>query len=139
MKILMVDDNPADIDLVDEGLARCKVKVELCSVQDGAQAVEFLQSWDAALPNMVLLDVNLPKKGGRVVLRSIKNDPRLRWLPVVMFSTSKAPSDICSCYESGANSYVVKPGCLSEFFSAVRSLSEYWLECAILPARSMHG
>ena len=141
MKILMVDDNPADVDLVNEGLARYGAKVELCAVHDGVQAVELLRKLEIpADVSLVLLDVNLPKSNGQAVLRHIKHDPRLRGTPVVMFSTSRAPHDIRGSYESGANSYVVKPGGLKEFLSAVQSLSAYWLECAILPAgRSEHG
>jgi len=139
MKILMVDDNPADVDLVNEGLERCGAKVELCAIQDGVQAVELLRRMDGGSLSLILLDINLPKANGQTVLREIKRHPRLRQIPVVMFSTSRAPRDIRGSYESGANSYVVKPGCLREFFSAVRSLSSYWLDCAILPARSMHG
>lgn len=140
MKILMVDDNPADIDLVNEGLARCGAKVELCAVEDGVKAMELLRRLETASRlRLILLDVNLPKVDGQAVLRHIKGDPVLRRVPVVMFSTSRAPRDIRGSYESGANSYVVKPGGLKEFLSAVQSLSGYWLECAILPAGSDHG
>jgi chemotaxis family two-component system response regulator Rcp1 len=140
MKILMVDDNPADIDLVNEGLRRCGAKVELCAIHDGIEAVELLRGLEtASLVRLILLDVNLPKVNGQAVLRQIKNDPILRRVPVVMFSTSRAARDIRGSYESGANSYVVKPGGLKDFLSAVRSLYSYWLECAILPAGSEHG
>ena len=140
MKILMVDDNPADIDLVNEGLARCGAKVELCVVEDGMKAMEFLHRIEtASLLSLILLDVNLPKVSGQAVLRRIKSDPVLRQVPVVMFSTSRAARDVRGSYESGANSYVVKPGGLKEFLSAVRSLSSYWLDYAILPAGSEHG
>jgi len=140
MKILMVDDNPADIDLVNEGLRCCGAKVELCAIHDGIEAVELLRGLEtASLVRLILLDVNLPKVNGQAVLRQIKNDPILRRVPVVMFSTSRAARDIRGSYESGANSYVVKPGGLKDFLSAVRSLSSYWLECAILPAGSEHG
>jgi len=140
MKILMVDDNPADIDLVNEGLARCGAKVELCAAHDGVEAVELLRQLGIASQlSLILLDINLPRKNGEGVLRHIKSDPVLRQIPVVMFSTSKAPRDIRGSYQSGANSYVVKPGGLKEFLAAVQTLSGYWLECAILPARSEHG
>lgn len=140
MKILMVDDNPADIDLVNEGLARCGAKVELCAVEDGMKALELLRRLEtASLLSLILLDINLPKVNGHEVLRHIKGNPELRQVPVVMFSTSRAPRDVCGSYESGANSYVVKPGGLKEFLAAVQSLSGYWLECAILPAGSEHG
>ena len=102
--------------------------------------VELLRGLEtASLVRLILLDVNLPKVNGQAVLRQIKNDPILRRVPVVMFSTSRAARDIRGSYESGANSYVVKPGGLKDFLSAVRSLSSYWLECAILPAGSEHG
>jgi len=140
VKILMVDDNPADVDLVCEALSRCGSRVELCAVHDGLRAMQVLQGMEMTSPaSLILLDLNLPKVNGHAVLRYINSHPVLRQVPVVMFSTSRAPRDICGSYESGANSYVVKPGCLADFLSAVGSLSAYWLKLAILPARSVHG
>jgi chemotaxis family two-component system response regulator Rcp1 len=84
-------------------------------------------------PDLVILDLNLPRKHGRTVLSAVKADPNLRNIPVIIFSTSKANHDISSSYELGANSYVSKPGNLQDYFSTIASIGEFWLGCARLP------
>ncbi len=136
-EILLVDDNPADSDLTTLVLSRCRPPSQIHAVHDGEQAMEFLRRTGkfsrAARPQLVVLDLNLPRKDGRAVLGEIKLNPELRKIPVVIFSTSRSGQDISSCYELGANCYVSKPGNLEEFLSAVKSIEEFWFGSACLP------
>jgi two-component system response regulator len=136
-EILLVDDNPADLDLIAEMLSRGEFCGQVRTVNDGAEAIAFLHRQGkyagARLPDLILLDLNLPKKDGRAVLAHVKNDPALRKTPVVVFSTSQAARDVLGSYELGANSYVTKPGDLQEFALAVKSIQDFWFRCARLP------
>jgi chemotaxis family two-component system response regulator Rcp1 len=136
-EILLVDDNPADLELTMEALKQSKWPTHVSSVCDGAEAIAFLHrkgKFDSVTrPNLVLLDLNLPKKDGRAVLAELKADPELRRIPVVMFSTSQAPVDVESCYGLGANSYVSKPTTLAGWIAAVKTVNEFWVGCAWLP------
>jgi two-component system, chemotaxis family, response regulator Rcp1 len=136
-EVLLVDDNPADIDLTSEALARIQYSHRVHSVLDGVEALAFLQRAGkysgVHRPDLMILDLNLPRKDGRSVLAEVKSDPALRNTPIVIFSTSQAGQDIGRSYQLGANSYVSKPGNLPEFVSAVRSIGEFWLGCACLP------
>jgi len=134
-EIVLVDDNPADAALVQEALARSPHQSRLTCLTDGEQAVAYLRDrlGDAARPQLMILDLNLPKKDGRAVLACAKADPDLRQIPVVVFSTSQSSRDIAGSYELGANCYVCKPGNLQGFFQAVRSIEEFWFGCASLP------
>jgi len=138
-EILMVDDNPADIDLTSEVLAQSKRHFHVSAVSDGAEAICFLRRQgkyaQAPLPDLVILDLNLPRKDGCEVLSKIKADPALARIPVVIFTTSQANSDIAQCYKLGANCYLKKPGNLPEFVAVVRSMAEFWLGFASLPQR----
>jgi two-component system, chemotaxis family, response regulator Rcp1 len=135
--ILLVDDNPADIDLISEMLVDGNELACISSVVNGVEAISFLRRQgnyaQSARPALVLLDLNLPCKDGRAVLAEVKADPILRKIPIVIFSTSQAPSDIARSYELGANCYVSKPGNLPEFTSTVKSIQEFWLGLAMLP------
>ena len=136
-EILLVDDNPADLDLTTEMLSRGDFTGRVRTVNDGAEAIAFLHGQGkyagAQVPDLIVLDLNLPKKDGRAVLADVKNDPALRKTPVVVFSTSQAPRDILGSYELGANSYVSKPGDLQQFALAVKSIQDFWFCCARLP------
>ena len=136
-RILLVDDNPADANLTCEVLATSEHPARVSTVHDGEQALMFLrrvgQFAEAVRPDLIILDLNLPRKDGRTVLAEVKADPELNELPVVVFTTSHSPLDIARCYELGANSYVCKPGNLGQFFSAVRSIENFWLGFASLP------
>lgn len=135
--ILLVDDNPADANLTCEVLATSENPAHVSTVEDGEQALQFLHRTgkfsDAMRPDLIILDLNLPRKDGRAVLAEVKADPELNELPVVVFTTSHSPRDIARCYELGANSYVSKPGNLGHFFSAVRSIETFWFGYASLP------
>jgi len=134
---LLVDDNPADIDLTSDVLAHGDYPSLVCSVADGEEAIAYLQRAgqyaDKLVPDLVLLDLNLPRKDGRAVLAEVKGHPRLRTTPVVIFSTSQASQDIAKSYELGANSYVCKPGNLHDYIAAVDSIGEFWFGCARFP------
>lgn len=138
-EILMVDDNPADIDLTSEVLAQSKEHFHVNAVNDGVEAISFLQRQGkyarAPVPDLVVLDLNLPRKDGCEVLSSIKADPVLAKIPVVIFTTSQADSDIARSYRLGANCYLRKPGNLHEFAAVVQSMAEFWLGFASLPQR----
>ncbi len=134
--VLMIDDNPADTDLVAEALRDC-IGSSLSSVGDGEAAIAFLKRRgihaQEARPDLIILDLNLPKKSGHTVLAELKADPDLKAIPVVVFSTSRLNSDIASSYELGANSYVNKPGNLTEFLAAVRAIEGFWFKTSSLP------
>jgi CheY-like chemotaxis protein len=136
-EILLVDDNPADLDLTIDALAQSKWPSNINTVSDGAEAIAFLRREGkfakAARPNLVVLDLNLPRKDGRSVLADIKSDPSLLRIPVVIFSSSQARLDIEHCYKLGANSYVSKPPSLRGWTIAVLLLKEFWIGCACLP------
>ena len=138
-EILIVDDNPGDIDLTSEVLAQSEGHFHLNAVSDGVEAISFLQRQGkytkAPVPDLIVLDLNLPRKDGCEVLSSIKADPALAKIPVVIFTTSQANSDIIRSYKLGANCYLKKPGNLPEFVAVVQSMAEFWLGFASLPQR----
>jgi two-component system, chemotaxis family, response regulator Rcp1 len=136
-EVLLVDDNPADIDLTSEALARGKRRLHISAVTDGTEAILFLRREgkysEAPSPDLVLLDLNLPRKTGREVLSDVKADAALSTIPVVVFSTSQAASDIVGSYKLGANCYLSKPSTLPDFLAAVQSMADFWLGFASLP------
>ena len=138
-EILMVDDNPADIDLTSEVLAQSKEHFHMNAVSDGAEALSFLRRQgkynEAPVPDLVVLDLSLPRKDGCEVLSKIKSDPALAQIPVVIFTTSQARSDVNRSYNLGANCYMRKPGNLPEFVAAVQCMVEFWLGHASLPQK----
>jgi chemotaxis family two-component system response regulator Rcp1 len=136
-EVLLVDDNPADTDLTTEVLTRNGCPSHIHAVRDGVDAIAFLRRQgkyaNEIIPDFVILDLSLPGKDGRAVLAEVKADPKLRRIPIAVFSTSKAPQDIVGSYEIGANCYVSKPGNLRDFISAVTSIGEFWFGLAHLP------
>jgi len=138
-EVLLVDDNPADIDLTSDVLAKSKRHFHVNVVSDGAEAISFLRREGeyakAPTPDLVVLDLNLPRKDGRQVLSDIKSDPVLAKIPVVIFTTSQANSDISRSYELGANCYLRKPGNLPDFVAVVQSMADFWLGFASLPRK----
>lgn len=136
-EVLLVDDNPADIDLTREVLGHSKRQFHVNTVNDGQQAICFLrhegQYAEQPTADLIVLDLNLPRKDGRSVLTEIKADPKLAKIPVVIFTTSHANADISRCYELGANCYLIKPGNLADFVAVVQSMADFWLGFASLP------
>ena len=137
--LLIVDDNPADVGLAREALGRCAYRGQVDSVGDGVEALAFLNRREkfasATRPDLVILDLNLPKKDGLAVLAGMKADPELRRIPVVIFSTSQLSKDILRSYDLGANCYIGKPGNLTDFFSAMKSIEAFWFGAVNLPPR----
>lgn len=134
-----MDDNPADIDLAREILSQCKHHFRVSSVSNGEEAVSFLHHQgkyaEARTPDLVVLDLNLPRKDGREVLKELKADPELSKIPVVIFTTSQANSDVLHSYELGANCYLRKPGNLADYKAVVQSMADFWLGFASLPQK----
>lgn len=137
--MLLVDDNPADTDLTREILSRCKHRFRITTLHDGEEALSFLHRRgpyaQAPSPDLLVLDLNLPRKDGRAVLKELKSDPTLSKIPVVVFTTSQASSDISRCYDLGANCYLRKPGNLSDYRAVVQSMADFWLGFAHLPCQ----
>jgi CheY-like chemotaxis protein len=137
VETLLVEDNEADIRLTREVFADGRILNKLSVVRDGEEAMAFLKRRapfaGAPRPDLVLLDLNLPRKDGREVLAEMKNDEDLRRIPVVILTTSRAEADVIRTYELHANCYIVKPVDLSQFINVVRSIEDFWLKLVRLP------
>ena len=137
IEVLLVEDNPGDVRLTREALKDGKVSNNLSVMQDGVEALRFLRREgpyaDAPRPDVVLLDLNLPKKDGRQVLQEMKADPALRTIPVVILTSSDAERDIADAYELQANCYITKPVDLDQFITVVRSIEDFWFSIVKLP------
>jgi two-component system response regulator len=140
IEILLVEDNPGDVDLTKEALEGAKVYTRLHVAEDGEAAVEFLcrrgQFAAAPRPDLILLDLNLPKKDGRQVLQEIKADPDLAAIPVVVLTTSEADEDILHSYQLHANCYITKPVDFKQFLKVVEAIEDFWLTIVKLPKSS---
>ena len=136
-RVLLVEDNEADVRLTREALREGGETVRLSAVGDGELAMAYLRNEtgyeDVATPDLVLLDLNLPKKNGLEVLEEIKRDPDLRRTPVIMLTTSSSARDIGACYDRGVNCYVVKPLDLDDFTRLVQAIDGFWFGVARLP------
>ncbi len=139
LEILLVEDNPADVRLTTEALKEEKVLNKLHVVNDGVEALEFLNRQgkyaDAVRPDLIILDLNLPRKDGREVLKEIKNDDSLKTIPVVVLTISKAEEDIFRAYNLHANCYITKPVDLGQFIKVAKSVNEFWLTIVRLPPK----
>jgi chemotaxis family two-component system response regulator Rcp1 len=137
IEILLVEDNPGDVDLTKEALESAKVRNRLNIVDDGAKAIDFLfkrgEYANAPRPDIILLDLNLPKKDGRQVLEEIKADPQLADIPIVILTTSQAEEDILRSYQLHANCYITKPVDFKQFMLVVKSIEDFWLTVVKLP------
>lgn len=135
-QLLIVDDNPADVGLAREALKQCTHGCQINTVEDGVEALAYLARRDkykaAPRPDLVILDLNLPKRDGLSVLAAMRAGPDLRCIPVIIFSTSRLAKDIFRSYSLGANCYVCKPGNLPEFFAAMKSIEQFWFGSATL-------
>ena len=135
--ILLVEDNLGDQRLVREAFGKTKIDADLQIVCDGVEALDYLKRRGefkhAARPQLIILDLNVPKKDGREVLGEIKGDPGLKRIPVVVFTTSKSTEDISRCYDLHANCFISKPADLDEFFSGIQALADFWFRVVELP------
>jgi CheY-like chemotaxis protein len=135
--VLLVEDNPSDVYLTQVAFRRSSAETQIHVVEDGIQAMAFLRQEtpyaSAPRPDLVLLDLNLPRKHGLKVLREIKEDPGLRKIPVIILTTSTADADIELCYEDHANCYIAKPVDFDQFERVVREIESFWFQCVKLP------
>ena len=137
--ILLVEDNPGDARLARQGLGKCKIPNDVHVVDDGVKAMAFLHNRGeyatAPRPDLILLDLNLPRKDGREVLREIKEHADFKTIPVIILTTSRAEEDINKTYALHANCYVAKPLELQQFLDAMRSIEDFWFATVRLPTR----
>jgi CheY-like chemotaxis protein len=140
IEILLIEDNPGDVRLIEEALREGKLHNHLSVVEDGEQALQFLRRLHpygtAPGPDLIMLDLNLPVLDGREVLAEIKADPVLRRIPVVVLTTSESEQDILKSYDLQANCYITKPVDLDEFIEVVRTIEHFWLTIVKLPKES---
>jgi CheY-like chemotaxis protein len=138
--ILLVEDNEGDILLIEEALEEGKVANQISKVNDGEKAIQFLQKQgefaDEKTPDLIILDINLPRISGHEVLKFIKSSEVYRQIPVIMLTTSSSEKDIMQSYESHANCYITKPVGANEFIKAVTSIEEFWIELVKLPPKT---
>ena len=139
IEILLVEDNPGDVRLTQEALKEDKILNNLHLAKDGIEAISFLRREreyaDAVRPDLILLDLNLPKKDGREVLMEIKKDEELRRIPVVVLTTSRAEEDIIRTYDCHANCYITKPVDFEQFINVIKSIEDFWLSVVKLPRK----
>jgi chemotaxis family two-component system response regulator Rcp1 len=137
IEVLLVEDSPGDVRLTREAFKDAKVHIHLHVASDGAEAMDFLEKLgkhaDAPRPDLILLDLNLPKKDGREVLEEIKASPTLKTIPVVILTTSASGADIMQSYQHHANCYIAKPVDLEGFLKVVKSIDNFWLSVVKLP------
>lgn len=135
--ILLVEDNEGDILLTQEALEQRKINNQLSIARDGQEALDFVYKRDkfenVEEPDLILLDINLPKRSGHEVLQKIKSDEKFRHIPILMLTTSSSNIDIFSSYTNHANSYITKPAEVDNFYDAIASIEEFWMNTAKLP------
>lgn len=141
IKILLVEDSPSDAMLALKALGLAKVANAVDHVEDGVEAMEFLRRQGkykaASRPDLILLDLNLPRKDGREVLEELKTDPDLKTIPVVVLTTSKEEQDILRSYQLHANCYITKPVNFERFIEVVQSIEHFWLSVVVLPTKNI--
>lgn len=139
IELLLVEDNPGDVELTIKALERGKVANRLTVAKDGVDAMAILLRTagyaDCVEPDLILLDLNLPRKDGREVLAEIKADPRLRRIPVMVLTSSKAEEDVLKTYDLHANGYITKPVDMEQFVRVVKSIEEFWFQIVRLPPK----
>jgi two-component system, chemotaxis family, response regulator Rcp1 len=137
IEILLVEDSPSDTELTLEALKDFKVRNHVSVVEDGVQAMQFLRRQGsfarAPRPDLIMLDLNLPRKDGREVLADIKSDEHLKAIPIVVLTTSRADQDILRAYQLNANCYITKPVDFNQFLEVIRSIESFWLYVVTLP------
>ncbi len=136
LNILLIEDSPSDIRLVREALKENSIPVKVTVARDGIEAMDYLHQAEGGAisrPDLVLLDLNLPRKNGREVLAEVKGSPTLRQIPVVVMTSSRSDEDVQQAYQLNANCYITKPADLPEYVKVVRSIEEFWFATATLP------
>lgn len=140
VNVLLVEDSPADVRLIREALKNATVPVRITVAQDGVEAMEYLHHSEqaAVLPDLMLLDLNLPRKNGREVLAEVKASPYLKQIPVLVMTSSRSDDDINQAYALNANCYIAKPYDFQEYVDVVHSIEHFWLMTATLPDTEQH-
>jgi CheY-like chemotaxis protein len=137
VEVLLIEDNPADACLIKEACSGFAIKNEVAHVDNGIRALDYLykrgEYGDSKTPNLIILDLNLPIKNGREVLKEIKNDDNLKLIPVIVLTTSSDSEDICESYRQHASVYLTKPSNFDEFDDLICSFEDFWFNKAILP------
>lgn len=138
--ILLVEDNPGDVRLIKEVLSNNKTLINIFNVSDGVEAMDYLYSRgqfsDAVKPDLILLDLNLPRKDGREVLEEIKSDDSLKFIPVLVMTISQSEEDIFKSYNLHANCYITKPIDLHQFMKVIKSIEDFWFSVVKLPSKN---
>ena len=141
IEILLVEDNPADVMLTEEAFEEARIANRLHVARDGVDALEFLHRQgsyaDVPTPDVILLDVNMPRMNGLELLAVLKADPELRRIPIIMLTTSRAEQDVWRSYDLHVNAYIPKPVSVGEFFDVVRTFETFWLAIVALPPRAV--
>ncbi|MDZ7719069.1 MAG: response regulator [Balneolaceae bacterium] len=141
IQILLVEDNEGDIVLTKEAFEEGKIKNNISVVRDGWEAIQFLERKEGyegvQLPDLVLLDINLPKLNGHKVLKHIKNHPDLRYIPVIMLTTSSDETDVIKSYDNHSNCYITKPVDINNFLKVISSIEDFWISIVQLPPHKM--
>jgi DNA-binding response OmpR family regulator len=139
LEILLVEDNKGDIGLITEFFSDSKVIIKLHIAENGEEAIRFLYGKDkflgSPLPDIIILDLNLPKKDGREVLKEIKKNKVLKTIPVIILTTSSAEKDILTVYDLHANAYLIKPLDFDEYMAAIKSIEDFWFKAVTLPLK----
>jgi CheY-like chemotaxis protein len=142
IEILLVEDSPTDAQLTIEALQEAKISNRLSHVEDGVEAMRFLRREgeyaEVPRPDLIMLDLNLPRKDGHEVLAELKQDPKLAMIPVVVLTTSRAEQDVLRSYELHANCYITKPVDFQQFLHVVKSIEQFWLTVVTLPNAAQH-
>lgn len=136
LEILLVEDSPSDVRLIREALKETSVDVGITVARDGMEALEYLHGTERGVntrPNLILLDLNLPKKNGREVLAEIKTSSKLKQIPVLVMTSSHSDEDIVQAYSLNANCYITKPGDLNQYLNVVKAIENFWFFTATLP------
>lgn len=133
IELLLVEDNDDDIDLTKEAFIEARIHLNLHVAHDGIEALEFLHNNKNPRPDLILLDLNMPRKDGRETLAEIKKHPEFKRIPVVVLTTSEAEKDVISAYDKNANSYIVKPVDFEQFLDVINALKEFWFTVVKLP------
>ena len=136
LSILLVEDSPSDVRLIREAMKETPLHVDITVTRDGVEAMDHLRQVEQGVffrPDLVLLDLNLPKKNGREVLAEIKSSPNLKQIPVLVMTSSRADEDVMQAYTLNANCYITKPIDLNEYLSVVRAIEDFWFMTATLP------
>lgn len=136
LRLLLVEDSPSDVRLIREALKDATVPIQIMVARDGVEATEYLwqsETGQAVRPDLVLLDLNLPRKNGKEVLAEVKASPNLKQIPVLVMTSSRSDEDIAQAYSLNANCYITKPGDLQEYVHVVRAIEDFWFLTATLP------